>query len=837
MKKRLILCLAIVLSFPGISLSQTQLERSEIKGNYNLLETSKLVLKVQSSMINSYDRALKLSKKFDWPLTIDYKDGGFGQLISVLDDEYPLYYRTNNKIGIGIIHADEVHHGGNSGLSLNGENMIVGVWDAKAVRRLHELFGSINSRVSAKDSVIDLDDHATHVTGTIIGSAVVNNGNTIGVAPEAKAYTYDWKNDFKEMIDEAEGGLLVSNHSYGISATDDDNESLLPVYYFGQYDKYAQTLDEIIHNFEYYLPVYAVGNDRTNYKIINPLKNGYDLLTAETNSKNNLVVGSISKIQDTQDPSSIPISNFSNFGPTDDGRIKPDITAKGELITSAISTSDIAYGIMSGTSMATPFVTGSILLIQQHAKNTFNHYLKSATVRGLIIHSATKAGTEGNPNYRFGWGVMNVERAVDIITNDGESTLLKEMKLSNGQGYLVSVYASEVEDLVGTIVWTELPGTLSTGTDDRKPVLVNDLDLRISEVSGNTYYPYILDPENPEISATTGDNFRDNVEKIEIPNAEGEYNISISHKGFIEGEEQNFSLILSGIVNKPLLFETYENDQYLCADSVDEHSIELLITSDNDVEDTVVSIEDSPQGVTATLDNSNIASGVVTLNISGLMSLSNDTYSFKLKAVNGSDEVSLHPTFNIINDSFEGIELIAPENGSDLIKNYVRLSWSPPLDSDRVVSYIVEFSLDEDFTDLIDVVEDIEGVSLLYRGIENRGLVHDIDYYWRVKAFEKCGESVYSDVFVFHTYELSSIEDLDQDYFVIYPNPATNQVVISALSVIKEVKVINMIGQVVMVINPDLSQVLIDISTLASGNYFLRISDEGGMQVKRLMKK
>src|SRR5699024_8668287 len=156
-----------------------------------------------------------------------------------------------------------------------------------------------------------------------------------------------------------------------------------------------------------------------------------------------------------------------------------------------------------------------------------------------------------------------------------------------------SIEASEVEDLIATIAWTDLPGSLSHGTDDRTPVLVNYLDLRLFEVDGNTYFPYVLNPEEPKASATTGDNFRDNIEKIEISNPIGEYNLSISHKGSLEDGEQNLSLILSGLANKPLLLETYDHNKIFCANSVDEQSIRIFISSEYNVENTVVTIKEA----------------------------------------------------------------------------------------------------------------------------------------------------------------------------------------------------------------------------------------------------
>lgn len=826
-KNTLIAGLAIVLGVSGVSLAQTQQERAKITKDYNLSKTAVLAQEIQSSTKKNFDRALRLAKRFDWPLTIEYKDGGFGELIGVLEDDSPLYYRTYNKGGVSTIHADAVHTGGSAGLDLNGEGMFVGVWDGGLMRLTHELY---EGRVEGKNTTSN-SAHATHVGGTIIGSAVVNDGDAIGVAPQATAYSYDWSNDFSEMLAEAEDGLLISNHSYGIAATDDFGNPLIPASYFGQYQSSSQYLDNMLYELEYYLPVYAAGNDRSSSNVLNPDGNGYDLLTGEGVSKNNLVVGSIHQINNYTSPNFVRVSSFSNFGPTDDGRVKPDITAKGNSVYSATSSSDDSYGVMSGTSMASPSVSGGLVLVQQYANEIYNNHLRSATLRALVAHTALKAGAEGNPNYRFGWGVMNVEKAVDVITNDGDSSLVKEMKLLDGQEYLISVKASEVEDLIATIGWTDLPGELGGGVNNRTPRLVNDLDLRLSKVDGDTYYPFMLDPVNPEAPATTGDNIRDNIEKIEIINPQGEYSLSISHKGALEEEEQKVSLILSGIENKPLVLETYNNNKSLCSNSTDELSIELLISSENNIEDTVVTIENAPQQVTSSLDTSDIANGIVMLNISGLMGLENDSYSFELKAVNGTDETKLYPTFNITNDIFEPVELLSPENGKDRIRNFTRFEWNPIL-SDRVVLYTLEIALDEAFETIVDTIEDIDDTEYLYVGVEN-----DEDYFWRVKAVGECGEGEYSEVFSFHTYDLLSVDDFEQNGFVVHPNPATNQVIVNAPSTIKELKVFNVLGQEVMHVTPDSDQVQLDISALSVGSYLLQISDGNATEVKRLIKK
>lgn len=835
MKKiTLLASLAIALSASSVALAQTQQERTKITKDYNLSKTAVLAQEVESYTKKNFDRAMRLAKRFDWPLTVEFKDGGFGELVGVLEDDSPLYYRTYNKGGVSTIHADAVHTGGSAGLDLNGEDMLVGVWDGGSVRITHELF---EGRADKSDNPSSFQSHGTHVTGTIIGSADFVDGDAIGVAPLANANTYDWNNDYNEMIAEAEEGLLVSNHSYGIATVNNNGVPTVPASYFGKYQSGAQTVDNIQYQLENYLPVYAAGNDRDMNSILNPGKSGYDLLTGEGTAKNNLVVGSIHEVVDYQNPYDVRLSSFSNYGPTDDGRVKPDITAQGHSVYSALANSDSIYGVMSGTSMAAPSAAGGVVLIQEHGNNTFGDFFRSATVRGLIAHTAYKAGTEGNPNYRYGWGVMDVEEAASVISNHGDSSLVREMVLEQNGEYLMAVNAAGLEDLIATIAWTDLPGKISNKEDDRTPILVNDLDLRVSEVDGEIYYPYVLNPDFPTFYAATGDNKVDNIEKIEIADASGEYNVAISHKGTLEGDdeeelgEQKFSMILSGISETALIFETYQNNAHFCESEEDTFSMELLIHTENNLEDTVVTIENAPQDLNATLDESNIANGVVTLNITGLSDVGLDTYTFQLKAVNGTEEVNLYPSVTITDDNFESVELVSPQDDQYDVVTYETFKWNA-IASNRVESYTLEIALDEDFTDGVDVIEDIQGTEYTYTQLSRPK-----DYFWRVKAIGVCGEGEYSEVFSFHTYNFLSVDDFEQNGFVVHPNPAMNKVTVNAPTTIKEIKVLNVLGQEVMRVTPDSDNVQLDISALSAGSYLMQISDDNATEIKRLIKK
>jgi len=124
-----------------------------------------------------------------------------------------------------------------------------------------------------------------------------------------------------------------------------------------------------------------------------------------------------------------------------------------------------------------------------------------------------------------------------------------ETSLQQGQTQTFNVIASGDGPLSATISWTDPPGqaTADGVINSRIPKLVNDLDIRISDGS-TTFYPWILDPNNPSAAAKTGDNIVDNVEQVFIAGTVPgrAYTITITHKGTLQGGLQDYSLIVTG---------------------------------------------------------------------------------------------------------------------------------------------------------------------------------------------------------------------------------------------------------------------------------------------------
>ncbi|MBB6609827.1 S8 family serine peptidase [Pontibacter sp. Tf4] len=585
----------------GLTASTTAFaQRTELRANKQ--ELSRFASAVAKDYKASRNKALKLAKKNDWVIEKTFSDGSRISLQGIDAQGMPIYYITyNNTRAAATVGTDQVWAGGSLGLALSGAGAAVtnklGVWDGGRVRQTHQ---ELKGRVTQKDNPSSNDDHATHVAGTMMASGV--NPSAKGMAFGNKMLmAYDFNGDVSEMASAA-AGLLVSNHSYGSisgwrynpdkkgTATDPYWEwwghpdvSTTEDYKFGYYDSGASAWDKIAFDAPYYLIVKSSGNNRSengppvgqpfyrrtksgSFDLVaaRPAdmssNDGYDIISTSGTAKNILTVGAVNPIPaGYSSPTDVQISTFSSWGPTDDGRIKPDIVGNGVQVMSSVATGDDSYGIFSGTSMSSPNVSGSLLLLQEHYANLMNgNVMRAATLKGLAIHTADEAGTSVGPDYIYGWGLLNMGRAATLISefkrgsNPIYKHLLEERQLAQDQTQTIDVVASGAGPLKVTIAWTDpeaaVISSLSSVLNNRTPRLVNDLDVQVLH-NGKTYQAWTLNPANPAAAAVPGNNTLDNVEQVYIANAvPGEtYSIKVSHKGFLAKGPQAFSMLASGV--------------------------------------------------------------------------------------------------------------------------------------------------------------------------------------------------------------------------------------------------------------------------------------------------
>ncbi len=403
--------------------------------------------------------------------------------------------------------------------NLDGNGVDVLVYDSGQVDD-HIDFGS---RLTHGDSDV-ISSHSTHVAGTVAGdgsNSATEGGSSLqwhGVAPAANIISFgtgwntgvlfytdigdieaDW-DDAKNIYDADIGtASLGSNVAYnGYSCT-----------LQGQYGAASALMDAIVRGSlgEPYIATWAAGNERNPYVC----GDGYDTTAPPAGAKNPIHVGASNSNDDS-------MTSFSSWGPTDDGRLKPTITAAGcqsdgDMGITSTGIGDTYYD-SCGTSMATPAVAGIVALMLEQYRDeyaTSGEFLPS-TAKAILMNSADDAGNAG-PDYQFGYGLVDAQAAVDTII-DGH---FREATLnSNGEEheYAVRVLGGTAQ-LQVSLAWDDPAAAAYSAT-----ALVNDLDLELISPTGVVNQAWILDPANPASAATTGTDTLNNQEQVTVNNPE-----------------------------------------------------------------------------------------------------------------------------------------------------------------------------------------------------------------------------------------------------------------------------------------------------------------------------
>lgn len=517
--------LLVFLGQPKVSAQKAE-DRANIQAKTNVSQLRAMAKRLEET------RGTVASVQFDTVVVL--KNGQPVFLSGVDRDGNPVYDHDDNFTAAITSGIDKIWRG--STFDLSGCDIQIGHWEAGGVALVgHREFGG---RVSHAEAA-EVTSHATHTAGTMIGEGVSNGAR--GMAPCATIVSRRSNNDIAEMALFAADGGLLSNHSYSRGNPDGN----IPEY--GQYNADSRELDELLFNAPYLSMSKSASNTRDDG--VNEDDRGYDILFTLATAKNPIVVGGVDDVPNYTTPEAVRFYASSSWGPTDDWRIKPDLSANAVEVFSANNGANDAYDTKSGTSMSTPVVTGAVALLQEYYHNQNSVYMKAATVKALLLNTTRELGEHDGPDFQNGWGLLNAEKAANVIKDNTDGMGIRELNLVQGDTYTGTFQADGGTSFSLTIAWTDPAGTISVGADSQVPILVNDLDVRISG-NGETYEPWVLTPnstsDNFTTAASKGDNFRDNVERIDIDLLPaGTYTVTVTHKGTLENGMQDFSMVMS----------------------------------------------------------------------------------------------------------------------------------------------------------------------------------------------------------------------------------------------------------------------------------------------------
>ncbi len=401
--------------------------------------------------------------------------------------------------------------------NLRGYGMMVTVWDEGEIRPTHP---DLDGRVfNYEDGFHSYNSHATHVAGTIAGNGTQSTGNFAGIAPEATIWCWeadeaDGTND--EFLYSNPGDLALDFETAIAWGTDVINASIgndpaynssVPCEWEGDYGVTSALIDSIVAG-AFGNPariVWAGGNERG----VSRCGNQYATIPPPAGAKNHLSVGSVHS-------NNLSMTSLSSWGPTDDGRIKPDFCAPGDQqggdngITSTNSSLSGGYTVKEGTSSAAAAVSGIVALLLEDWKNhNPNEPLPTnATLKAWLSHTAIDIESPG-PDYKTGYGAVHSVDALELMRSQTWTTA----SLSQGglQLFVVPITAND-DELKVTIAWDD-----PAGTPNVVPALVNNLDLYVVGPGSQTYYPWTLSPNDPSAPAVQIQaDFTNNIEQVHI---------------------------------------------------------------------------------------------------------------------------------------------------------------------------------------------------------------------------------------------------------------------------------------------------------------------------------
>jgi len=379
------------------------------------------------------------------------------------------------------------------------------------IKKLVDISGSY------KSVTYDANGHGTHVAGSAVGSGAASDGQYAGVAKGAKLYfqsggggsstgsvSFGGVSSVYDIF--APSGLSYGNYVTSIS---------LGNYSSAAYTYFCQVTDETMWKYPELLVVIANGNSGSGARTV------YEPAAA----KNCLSVGNTCSTRGGADP--MLIAGNSSRGPCADGRIKPEVAAPGVNIISTRSgkaSGSGDYTTMSGTSMATPHVSGAAAIVRQWLRRDRGYDNATRKPTGALMKAILTGGANGGikPDNDFGWGRVDLEAT--IFPTGGLGVYLRDrLPFAAGESFVFRVTTTNAAPLDVQLVWTDCPAETSAAV-----ALLNNLDLSVSSAADGTRQTWLGNGGTEPDDVNT-------VESVRIRDAKaGRYTITVSCPKIVE---------------------------------------------------------------------------------------------------------------------------------------------------------------------------------------------------------------------------------------------------------------------------------------------------------------
>ncbi|MHC4429191.1 MAG: S8 family serine peptidase, partial [Planctomycetota bacterium] len=463
------------------------------------------------------------------------------------------------------------------------------------------------------------------------------------------------------------------------------------------------------------------------------------------------------------------LSSNSAHGPCLDGRTIPHLVAPGCDVDSTYSGS--SYGLLCGTSMASPHVSGAVALFIEHYRNRPDYTTdpSPAMIKAAFLPVAHDLAGNldadnailGHPfDSKQGWGRLNLPPVVDppaegvryfdnpvVFDNTGEEWTVNLSPLDPGQPMKIM------------LVWTDAPGH---GLGGATPAWNNDLDLVVE--AGPTFFGNNFGPDGWSSSGGAPD-FRNNTEGVflgPIPPANVNVRVvaaNINSDGLPnsgDGTDQDFALVAYNAAEEPGFTLTADpSTQEICAPADVVYAVEIGQVLGYDLPVTL-SAAGAPAGTSVLFaDNPVIPPASTTMTVTGTGAADPGDYSIEISGTSVDLSRSTFVGLGLY-DALPGVPILtSPPDGATDVSVVTTFEWTGV---SQGASYELEVATDAGFNNIVYTATVEETSHTLESPLDA-----DTPHYWRVGASNACGAGALSDIFTFTTQDIPPVLLVDDD--------------------------------------------------------------------------
>jgi len=360
-------------------------------------------------------------------------------------------------------------------------------------------------------------DHGDHCAGIIMaagnldprarGNAFGANLYVYGAAPEYPGFSSIPSHYFSNQI-----RVTSTSYSNGCNAG---------------YTSLARTMDQQIRVYPALMHVFSAGNEGTSDCGYGAGAGWGNVTGGHKIGKNVITVANL----DYKDE----LAGSSSRGPAHDGRIKPDVAAKGTDVNSTINPNN--YGLKSGTSMSCPGTAGTVTqLFQAYRELNYGRDPLGGLMKAIVLNTADDLGNPG-PDYKFGWGRINGLKAVQVLEEGRYDSAAISQSETFSHEFTVPENTSQLKVMV---YWTDFEAS-----ENAAVALVNNLDITVTDPQSQVWNPWILNhypqPDSLNKVAIRGIDNLNNMEQVSLDNPQpGTYTLDVNGTMVPQGPQKYY---------------------------------------------------------------------------------------------------------------------------------------------------------------------------------------------------------------------------------------------------------------------------------------------------------